>query len=69
MITRRLPDLPARRRLERELDAFLADIVRAGETEHMRHHLAVGIVAAVFAVLEQARYVQLATRSATSGGI
>ena len=46
--------------LERELDALLADVVGAGEAEHVRHHLAAGVVAAVFAVLEQARDVQLA---------
>ena len=38
---------------------ILAFVVGAGETEHLCHHLAVGIIAAVFAVLEQARYVQL----------
>ena len=70
MITRRLPDLPASVGLERELDALLADVVDAGEAEHVRHHLARRVVAAVFAALEQAR--DAAARrpaSATSGGI
>src|SRR3972149_3059666 len=45
--------------LERELYPLLTCILGARETEHVRHHLAARIVAAVFAVLEQARNAQL----------
>ncbi len=45
-------------RLLRELDAFLAVVVHAGEAHHVRHHLAGRVVAAVLALLEDARDAQ-----------
>ena len=55
--------------LLRELDAFLADVVVAGEAEDVAHRLAGRVEAPVFVLVVQALDLAApATRSATSGG-
>src|SRR5687768_11020985 len=45
--------------LERQLDAFLPDIIRVGETQHMRHDFAAGVITAIFVALVDTRDAKL----------
>ena len=63
-MTRREPGLPASCCVERQLDAFLAGILDAGEAETCGRHLAGRVVAAVFALLVDAGQVQRGDASA-----
>ena len=62
--------LAAERVLVRELDAFLAGVLDAGEADHVRRHFAARVVAPVLALLVDALDAELRrSLAAVSGGI